>query len=580
MRKLLISPVIGFFGTRLGFWLSLVIGVVLINLGMLSLACQLSFQAVTELTEAKFLAAAKTTQRAQVLIGGYRIITLGILPDFVVADQALGAISITLQTEQQFELLLVSALQAQSKQSLKTLLPNLKLIAQKLNLINSLLPKTWVLNRVLPDQTGQKIVAATTWLADLETLVTFLSEDKQTWVVLLQNNDELRAAGGFPGSYVLLNVDQGRLAEIVVEDIYDADGQFNGYVSPPAGIKEYTSANRGLRLPDANWWPDFPKSAETILRFFALGNKPHVTGLIAVNLSTAQKILSVTGPIWLPDYQVTVTDQNIGEVLRAERSEFFPGSSQKKHLLSQTLTQLKQKLTALNPDQQRQLLAFLLSEVAEKNIQVYSLQPTLQAIISRYRLAGTLGNTADWQAELTQCQCQPVWVGLVESNVGINKVNKFVTRSTKIHFDQDSTQVTTTFNNLATPPTETELSAFLAKPALQRPRNGNGYLNYYRLLISPQYELKTITVGQTNITNWDDQLLTTSLGLELRQIGVLVAVLEQQSSTVSFELTNQTELPAAVAIYKQSGLPPTKYTLSTPNFSQEFELRTDSLISL
>jgi hypothetical protein len=53
--------------------------------------------------------------------------------------------------------------------------------------------------------------------------------------------------------------------------------------------------------------------------------------------------------------------------------------------------------------------------------------------------------------------------------------------------------------------------------------------------------------------------------LELKQIGVLVAVPEKKSNTVTLNLktTDQT-IPAALALFKQSGTPPSTVTVRTP----------------
>ncbi|MCX6705358.1 MAG: DUF4012 domain-containing protein, partial [Candidatus Woesebacteria bacterium] len=60
-----------------------------------------------------------------------------------------------------------------------------------------------------------------------------LGQDKsKTYLVLFENNMELRPTGGFIGSFGLVTFDGGRLSDLTVNDVYSADGQLNGHVEP------------------------------------------------------------------------------------------------------------------------------------------------------------------------------------------------------------------------------------------------------------------------------------------------------------------------------------------------------------
>ena len=58
------------------------------------------------------------------------------------------------------------------------------------------------------------------------------------YIVLLQNNRELRATGGFVGSYVRVIWDMGKLVDLGVQDIYVPDGKLVGHVEPPYPVQE------------------------------------------------------------------------------------------------------------------------------------------------------------------------------------------------------------------------------------------------------------------------------------------------------------------------------------------------------
>ena len=48
---------------------------------------------------------------------------------------------------------------------------------------------------------------------------------RRKYAILFQNNMEIRATGGFIGSFGILNFENGKLYDLAIYDVYDADGQ-------------------------------------------------------------------------------------------------------------------------------------------------------------------------------------------------------------------------------------------------------------------------------------------------------------------------------------------------------------------
>ena len=157
-----------------------------------------------------------------------------------------------------------------------------------------------------------------------------LGQDQgKTYMVLFENNMELRPTGGFIGSFGLVSFDGGRLTDLAVNDVYSADGQLNGHVEPPAPIKNYLGeANWWLR--DSNWDPDFPTSAKRAEWFLDKEIGKKVDGAVAVDLSPIREILKITGPIFLSDYNLNISSDNLYEKTQSEvQDNFFPGTHKK-----------------------------------------------------------------------------------------------------------------------------------------------------------------------------------------------------------------------------------------------------------
>ncbi|MBP9819447.1 DUF4012 domain-containing protein [Candidatus Woesebacteria bacterium] len=371
-----------------------------------------------------------------------------------------------------------------------------------------------------------------------------LLEGEQHWLIMFQNSDELRATGGFMGSYALVHLEDGKLIETVVEDIYDADGQFEGFIEAPPGVNEYLSSNRGLRLPDANWDPDFANSAQQILRFFSLGKRSNIDGVIAVNLSVAESLLALVGPIKLPDYETEVTNDTIATVLRSERDSFFPGSIRKKHLIQQLLTQVQLKIAKLPSSEYPKLLTLLDDSRTTKDIQAFALDEILQNAFSELELSGVVD---------PQTQTDPII--LVESNVGINKANRKVERRTSIQRVNGSLSISIKFTNNNLPPVSTVLTTLVpTTPEKQQQASAAhlGYINYHRLLIDTVWQLDSILIDNHKVPVESERVVKTSTGTELREYGFLVKVPEQTTSAVELRLTSDSVEP--IEFFQQSGI--------------------------
>lgn len=414
--------------------------------------------------------------------------------------------------------------------------------------------------------------------ADAKVFLSELSVGQKSWLILFQNTDELRATGGFIGSYAKITFVDGVLMEFEIQDIYEPDGQFEGFIAAPSGVADYLSSGRGLRLPDANWWSDFPRSAQTLLQYFAFGREQRVLGVVAVNLQLAEDVLRVFGPVYLEDYAVTVTADNLARVARADRATFFPGSKQKAHFLTLLFNQIKLKVESAEPIQLVQLAKLWQTRAATKDWQWYSPNETLQQMSHRYGFSGAVSLSDP----------DSLYFASVESNVGINKANAGITRSVDLQLLPTQLQVLVQFSNLQLKPIISP-AALLTDIGEMRSelQNGLGYVNYQRFLVSPYLRVASIFVGDQPVAAWDEELLEVS-GVTLRQVGFIVTVPESSKERVqiSFELdaaqapvTNLLNIPS-LTLQKQSGLPATPYDVFWADQRQSFVLESDLRLPL
>ncbi len=213
------------------------------------------------------------------------------------------------------------------------------------------------------------------------------------WLVAFQNASELRPAGGFLGSYADLSVKDGALTQLSVEDIYDPDGQLEERLIPPTPLQAITTS-WGAR--DANWFFDFALSAEKVigaLERSKIYQERGVSfdGLIAINTNLLKDILTATGPVDLPDYNLTLTSDNIlSELQREVEVNRTKDPNHPKTVLKDLIPEVLARLKSLDPAASSRLMSSLRKHIDNKDIMFYSRNRNLQSFFEKYSAAGRL----------------------------------------------------------------------------------------------------------------------------------------------------------------------------------------------
>jgi nucleoside-diphosphate-sugar epimerase len=249
-------------------------------------------------------------------------------------------------------------------------------------------------------------------------------EGKKSYLMLLQNNNELRPTGGFIGSLARIDFENGKLKNLDVQDVYNVDGQLNFHVEPPKEIREDLGQN-DWNLRDSNWEPDFPTAARQAAWFYTQITGIRLDGVIALDVSSMESMLNVIGPLALSDYNETITSANLFErsITHAEQG-FFPGSQAKKNFLTALSLQLFNKIFYTPNQDWPGILNALTRSFAEKHVMVYLADPKLFSYLVSENFAGSLPRQPETKpGELVD------FLAVVEANVGANKANYYLDRN-------------------------------------------------------------------------------------------------------------------------------------------------------
>jgi len=288
------------------------------------------------------------------------------------------------------------------------------------------------------DSARDTIVKGLAGAVQLKALIPVLFEimganGARTYLVEQVNPAELRAGGGFIGSYAVIQTDKGNIRKIksggveAIDTVRPTRGQ-RGYTAPPATMQEFLG-DKSWYFGDSNFFPDFPTNARWGETFAEKQLGVKADGVLSLDPTAVAYLLEVTGPITIPDYGVTVQAQDFVDFLfRYENGPNRPAG--RKLLLGVVADALLDKVANLPPTAWPQLIGALNKAGQERHFQAYFNNQTAQAQMSQYRWANDLnpGQGADWLLE-------------TESNFGGTKANHFVTRSYDLTLTRDPNSV-------------------------------------------------------------------------------------------------------------------------------------------
>ncbi|MFH1145725.1 MAG: DUF4012 domain-containing protein [bacterium] len=201
------------------------------------------------------------------------------------------------------------------------------------------------------------------------------------YLILLQNNRELRPTGGFMGGIAEATFENGKLSKLLVPPggPYDFQGQQRSKIVAPEGLR---LLKEKLELQDANWWLDYPTSAKAVIDLYQSAGGPTVDGVIAITADWLPLLLDIIGPVTVAvgEQTVAVNSQNVLDVL--ERSEAYGTKEQPKSLFQQFIPALlNQTIKVLQDDWQSKsgLVLDVLSQAArQKSLLAYSIDQELE----------------------------------------------------------------------------------------------------------------------------------------------------------------------------------------------------------
>jgi hypothetical protein len=258
--------------------------------------------------------------------------------------------------------------------------------------------ETESLRKVIVSTVSKQITQNTTEANLLQSVLGF--DRAHTYLFLFLNNTELRPAGGFIGSYAVINVDQGKPRLIKVEGTEILDNTAPKFEStPPDALQTYLGIEK-WSFRDSNWNPDFTYSAEKSLELYKKekGTSANdIEGVIGFTPTVIEEFLRIVGPIQVNGEEFNA--DNFTEKLEYEVEYGFAKRgitfSERKRMLADLTSAL---LAKVKTDILKNGTAYWkLGErlLKEKQIVVYSPNVDWQKVIVNRDRAGEMKQTTD-----------------------------------------------------------------------------------------------------------------------------------------------------------------------------------------
>jgi hypothetical protein len=210
----------------------------------------------------------------------------------------------------------------------------------------------------------------------------------RTYLVLFQNNAELRATGGIPGAAAEVRVDHGHISlgrQTAAKDI----GKFPQPVLPLADqTKGLYGPIVGQYFQDVNLAPQFPVTARLAAEMWKQHFGDQVDGVISLDPIALSYLLQATGPVGLPTGE-TLDSNNAVKLLLSDAYAKYEAVAQKDAFFSTAAAVVFAKVSA-GGFQPKPMLESLKKAANERRLLVWSSNQKEQEAIEAGNLSGEL----------------------------------------------------------------------------------------------------------------------------------------------------------------------------------------------
>lgn len=213
------------------------------------------------------------------------------------------------------------------------------------------------------------------------------ADGPRRWLLVFGNNAEIRATGGLPGAVALVRTDDGRIS--LGRQASAADFPHDGRpVLPPTRAERVIySRQPGVFFQDANFIPEFPRTAALWRAWWAQRFGTRVDGVASIDTVTLSYLLRATGPVTVDE--VRLTADNATDELLHRVYQRLPSNDEQDAFFADVAKTMFAAVTngAGSP---ADLVRAVGQGVAEGRIYVHSFHAPVQRVLGPTSISGTM----------------------------------------------------------------------------------------------------------------------------------------------------------------------------------------------
>lgn len=232
---------------------------------------------------------------------------------------------------------------------------------------------------------------------------------QKSYLLLFQNDKEIRPTGGFLTAFATLKIDKGQISTTTSDDIYRLDERLLEVcknkicpLTPPAPIVKYLPEVSGKprsawSMRDSNLSPDVPTSAKEFEKMYQLlGEGLPFDGVIYIDAQVVEEMIEVTGPIEVFGTTYSAeTDKrcdcpNVIYELERYAEVIEKGEADRKAILGTLMQQILARALGADVEKLPILLETMARLANHKHVMFYMHDQNLQSALSKLNWTGEI----------------------------------------------------------------------------------------------------------------------------------------------------------------------------------------------
>jgi hypothetical protein len=260
----------------------------------------------------------------------------------------------------------------------------------------------------------------------------FGGDGSRRYLLVVQNNSEARATGGFIGNFGVLTAENGKLHV----DRLKRTREWNEPLAlsqptleaPDDYLRRYGQYAPEYTLQNVNLSPDFPTVGKVLMSLAPEAGVGPVDGVMAIDPAGLAALLELTGPVEVEGWPEPITAENVVDIALKDEYVAFAETPERADFLGDIAQAAVDKATSENLGRPPQIAKVLGKAAHEGHMMFAFARPEEQRLARMLGVDGGLG------------PARPDSVAVTTSNAGANKIDAYLQRTvdTQVQLDPES----------------------------------------------------------------------------------------------------------------------------------------------